>query len=405
MVRAERREIVIVGAGPAGSALAFFLARAGRDALLVDRAEFPRDKTCGDALSPRALDVLGAMGVAAELAPSGAVSRRVRFVAPCGDAAETAIPGTDDEDGRVLALPRRTLDDRLRRRAIEAGASFRGGCRVEAPLVEGGRVVGFAARDAEGPLELRCAAAALAVGAALPLVDRCGLAAKRRALGAAARLYARGDVAEEGTIEFFFDGVPLPGYGWIFPVGPGLANVGAGRGPARRTEAGASARRVFDSFVASASIAPRLADARLDGPPRAFPLRFDFLDSPLARPGLVLVGEAAGLVNPLSGEGIDFALESGRLAAESMAEALAAGASPEETARRHAAALRRRCARWFRGVLWVRDLYLRRAFLDRLIRAARRRPELARLLAQIALGTAPPRAAFAPATILKLVAG
>ena len=405
MVRVERREIVIVGAGPAGSALAFFLARAGRDALLVDRAEFPRDKTCGDALSPRALDVLRTMGLAAELAPLGAVSRRVRFVAPGGAAAETAIPGRDGEDGRVLGLPRRELDERLRRRAVEAGASFRGGCRVEAPLVEGGRVVGFAARDAEGPLELRCAAAALAVGATLPLVDRCGLAAGRRALGAAARLYARGDVAEEGTIEFFFDGAPLPGYGWIFPVGPGLANVGAGRGPARRAEVGVSARRVFDSFVASSSVAPRLAGARLDGPPRAFPLRFDFLDSPLARPGLVLVGEAAGLVNPLSGEGIDFALESGMLAAENLAAALAAGVSPEETARRHAAALRRHCARWFRGLLWVRDLYLRRATLDRLVGAARRRPELARLLAQIALGAAPPRAAFAPTTILKLVAG
>jgi flavin-dependent dehydrogenase len=176
-------------------------------------------------------------------------------------------------------------------------------------------------------------------------------------------------------LQLRFDHVPLPGYGWVFPVGPRLANVGVGFIPGRRRPR--LARTAFDAFVQ-----PLLRGARQSGPLKGYPIRADFLSSPTSAERTLLVGEAAGLVNPLTGEGIDYALESGALAAQHIVR--------ESSVVDYDAALRGRFEKLFRFSTVVRDWYCLPPVLNALIPLANSRPALRQLLTDTVLGEREP---------------
>ncbi len=396
--------VLVVGAGPAGAALSCLLARAGLDVLLVDRAAWPRDKTCGDCLSPRSLAVLRRLDVLTAVLAQGRKIGRASLVAPGGLRITTEIPACGGGLDCVVTLPRLQFDDMLRRCAIAAGAAFRSQFRVRGFVEEKGRVAGVRAETAEGPAEVRAQVVVLATGSNLALAAQAGMIDERPRIGLAARAYFEGIAGLGDEIELLFDGAPLPGYAWVFPTGESSANVGAGcflpRGSRRLP-----IRQVFDQAIASPRLAARLRDARRAGPVRSLPMHFGFASCRLARPGLLLVGEAAGLVNPLSGEGIDLALESAEIAADNLAASIPAGESAEQIARTHRSALRARFSSQLRSVAWVRDFYLRRWSLDRLAAAAQRREELRRLLVHVALGATDPLTAFRPRVLAQVLLG
>jgi flavin-dependent dehydrogenase len=176
-------------------------------------------------------------------------------------------------------------------------------------------------------------------------------------------------------LQMRFDHVPLPGYGWIFPVGQQTANVGVGFIPGRRRPRLAST--AFETFVKSL-----LGGARQCGPLKGYPIRADFLSSPNVAQRTLLVGEAAGLVNPLTGEGIDYALESGLLAAQHILH--------EAPLADYDAALRGRFEKLFRFCTVVRDWYCLPPVLNALVPLANSRPALRQLLADIVLGEREP---------------
>src|SRR3989338_901512 len=313
----ESHDVVIVGAGPAGSASAYFLASRGFDVQLLDKAEFPRDKTCGDALSPRSLHVLRTMGLLEAILAAGHRLDHVLLYAPNGQPVQAHVPNFAGLPDFVVVLPRLKLDERVRRQAAQAGAQFSARVAVTNLVWEQGRITGVRAESPAGPIELRARLTLLATGAATALLERAGLLPRQPAFGRAARTYFENMPATANAVEFHFDAVPLPGYGWVFPTSPTSANVGAGYftragRPALRN----SPRQVFDDFVASPRLRALLAKARQTAPVKGYPLRFDFPTARTALPGLRLVGEACGLVNPLTGEGIDYALESAEVAAE-----------------------------------------------------------------------------------------
>src|SRR5205807_601106 len=225
--------------------------------------------------------------------------------------------------------------------------------------------------------------AVLATGASTGLLKRLGLLARAPAVMVAARAYFDGIRGLTDRIQIRFDGVPLPGYGWIFPVSPSLANVGVGFSPRRPSP---SPRAALDAFVGSRFIRAVLDGARQAGPAKSYPLRVDFPDAPTFGSGLLLVGEAAGLVNPLTGEGIDYALESAQIAAEHAARGLIEGTLSRTRFEEYDRHLRARFGRLFAFCRRVRDASINATLLNRLARISSGRDDLKMLLINIALG-------------------
>jgi len=352
---AGRSRVLVIGAGPAGAAAALALRARGVEVCVVDRARFPRDKACGDALSNRACALLAALGVdpAALVAGQGAVRRGVvRF--PDG----TRLARSYDAPGRIV--PRRRLDAALHDAAAEAGARLFDGTAVAslertptgAFLATGPRLRWEAdtviAADGSGSAAWR------ASGRAYP---------RGRALGFPATQYLEGvrpSADDDAAVHWFETDLPC-GYGWAFPAVDGRTNVGVWVRADAHDPRGAPLRLRLERFLARHP--ERFAGARAVSPVRVWPLPLAPAPWRRAEPGLLLVGDAAALADPLTGEGIWQALRSGQLAAEAVATE-----TGDEAGRRAAAeCYARACVREF-----GREAALRSRAQDALRAAVRR---------------------------------
>lgn len=399
----ETAEVVIVGAGPAGSALAARLADRGHDVLLLDRAVFPRDKTCGDGLTPRAIQPLARLGVLADLQAQGYREvRGARLTAPNGQAWDMCFADYDlGLPPFGLVLPRRALDETLLRRAIVGGARFREAVNVTGPLhrplAAAGRtpIVGVMGKRGGAPFRAQARLTVLATGAAIGLLRTFGVLSAMPPGVNAIRGYFAGVSGLEDRFEFYFERDLAPGYAWVFPVAADRANIGLGVFARGRGSPGFNLPARLAGFMQRH---PRLRNATPVGPARGYPIRIDFPDHPVIGDGFLVVGEAAGLVNPVTGEGIDLALESAEIAAEAIHAALMTGDTTRRGLRPYERALFGRFAGFFRGARLLLRLATSPRALNILIRQAAQRPRLARTIAGINLGVASPWLAFAPWT-------
>jgi flavin-dependent dehydrogenase len=241
----------------------------------------------------------------------------------------------------------------------------------------------------------------VATGASIALPKRLGVLQHPPAMMLAARTYVtrrgpRSDGQSPPRIEIRFAGVPLPGYGWVFPGSASTANAGVGFF-ARRRRRVPTARAACERFLDTLDRSGAFLSGDAGAPIRSYPLRVDFPAAPVWTDRILFAGEAAGLVNPLTGEGIDYALESGPIAADHAAEFLASGdRSPRAFAAAAAAyerALRNRFERLFTVCRVIRDVAAHPALLNRLVRVAGRRDDLTLTLINIVLGNREPLAA------------
>jgi menaquinone-9 beta-reductase len=382
------RDVVVVGAGPAGSATAHFLAARGLDVLLLDRSDFPRDKTCGDGLTPRAVSVLDRMGLLPRLLGVGQRIGGYEVTAPNGRVTGGALPQGRDVPGFALVVRRRVLDQAILDRAVASGAGFEAGVTalgVE-PEPDGVRVVGR--RDGR-PVTFVARLCVVATGAAIGFLRGAGVLRAMPPAMLAARTYLEDvpPLVRRDRLQLHFDGAPLPGYGWVFPVSASAANVGVGYFPGRRSMPTAAA--AFERFVGTERMRRLLGGARPSGALERYPIRVDFLTAPRSAERMLLVGEAAGLVNPLTGEGIDYALESGELAAGHLAALFEAGDFSRRRLEAYDGLLVERFERLFRFCGQVRDWYLRGPILNLLVRLANQREDLRLLLTNVVLGNRP----------------
>lgn len=398
----SRHDVAVVGAGPGGAAAAYFLAARGLDVLLLDRASFPRDKTCGDGLTPRALRVLDDMGVLADAAALGRPVGGYEVVAPNGCATRATMPRAPGVPDFALVVRRRRLDALLVERAVAGGATFQP--RVAVAGIErepgGVRLVG----DSGGRAAVAHArVAVVATGASAALLTATGLLPRFPRTMLAARAYLEGAPRLVGQLQLRFDAAPLPGYGWVFPVSDTTANVGVGYLPTRRSPP--TTRAALERFLQHRPLRTILDGARMAAAPRSYPIRVDFLTAPTVGDGLLLVGEAAGLVNPLTGEGIDYALESGRLAAEHIAAMVVDGDLSAARLAAYDRLLRAHYAPLFRFCAQVSHWCLRAPLLNVLVALANRRADLRLLLANVVLGNRPMAGRGQLGSWLKLASG
>ena len=310
-------DVLVVGAGPAGSAAAAWCARGGLDVLLADAESFPRDKPCGDGLTPRAIAAMDELGLSGLL--GGWASNRGLRAAGFGQELYLPWPG-GTLPARGAAASRMVLDAAIREVAIASGARPLDGCRAVEVDLDGGRVRAVEFAGPQGRVRVHCRRLVVADGARSQLGRRLGRQWHRgTAYGVAARAYIASGRAEDAWISSHLElrggaGELLSGYGWIFPLGSGQVNIGVGTLATARRPADVNLRELLGLYTDG-----QRETWELEGPLQAEAsalLPMGGAVSGAAGHNWLLVGDAAGCVNPLNGEGIDYGLETGRLAAQ-----------------------------------------------------------------------------------------
>ncbi|WP_226361328.1 geranylgeranyl reductase family protein [Pseudonocardia sp. ICBG1142] len=313
----DSTDVLVVGAGPAGSAAAAWAARHGLDVVLADSATFPRDKACGDGLTPRAIAELGHLGLGAWVDSHG-TNRGLRAHG-FGQVLELPWPG-GSLPAHGSAIPRTELDAGIRRVALEAGATPMEDAKAVDVAFSGGRVDSVVFEDGRS---VRCRRLVVADGARSTLGRVLGREWHQdTAYGVAARGYVTSGRHDDPWISSHLElrgeaDEVLAGYGWLFPLNDGRVNIGVGTLATDRRPANIKLRGLIDHYANA-----RRAEWEL-GPKvelvRSALLPMGGAVSGVAGPNWALVGDAAGCVNPLNGEGIDYGLETGRLVAELLA--------------------------------------------------------------------------------------
>ncbi len=322
----------MVGGGPAGAATAYWLAEAGHDVLCVERKTFPRDKTCGDGLTPRAVRQLADMGLEDRLAADHHRFDGLRAVAH-GVTLELPWPAHPRFPPYGYVVRRRHLDEMVAEHAVKAGATLWQGTEAVAPVVERGLVAGAVVRRPGSATtdEVRAPYVVVADGANSRFGRALGTVRDRSyPQGMAIRGYWHSDRHDDPWIESSLDvrdraGRSLPGYGWVFPLGDGTINVGIGLLSTFADWKKVNTSHLMDEFAATAPSSWGIAPDTQVGRPTGGRLPMAGSVGPKAGPTFLVVGDAAGSVNPFNGEGIDYAYETGRLAADVLHEALATG--------------------------------------------------------------------------------
>ncbi|MGO1400854.1 MAG: geranylgeranyl reductase family protein [Flaviflexus sp.] len=327
-------DVIVVGAGPGGSATAHYLAQTGLRVLLLEKGTFPRDKICGDGLTPRAVAEIIRMGINTD----GWIRNYSLVAHGGGHRIEVPWPELNSMPSYGMARARGDLDHDLAKKAVESGADLREGMTVTGPITHerSGRIIGVEARpkgaDRKAPPQRFLAPI---------VVDAGGVSARlatsmgrekifNRPMGVATRTYFKSPRADEPIMEShleLWDGEPgksnlMPGYGWVFPLGDGLVNVGLGSLSSTAKPTGIDYRKLFDTWMQNVPEEWGFTKENQVGQVRGAALPMAFNRKPHYESGLLLVGDAGGMVSPFNGEGIAYAMQSGRLAADFITQAL-----------------------------------------------------------------------------------
>ena len=325
-------DVIVVGAGPGGSSTAYHLARHGVRVLLLEKSTFPREKVCGDGLTPRGTKQLLRMGIDISPEAGWLHNKGLRCIGG-GMRLELPWPELASTPNYGLVRTRMDFDDILSKQAVKAGAELRTGVSVTGPVLDeqSDRVVGVNAETENGPESFRAPLVVSADGVSGRFPLALGLAKREdRPMGVAVRRYYRSAVkADDDYLESWLElrskeggDRLLPGYGWIFGLGDGRVNVGLGVLNSSTAYGKTNYRRMLTDWLTSTPPDWQLDEEHADGSILGAALPMGFNRVPHYTRGVLLVGDSGGMVNPFNGEGIPYAMESGELAAEVAAQAL-----------------------------------------------------------------------------------
>jgi menaquinone-9 beta-reductase len=358
-------DVIVVGAGPGGSAAAFHLARHGLNVELLEKSEFPREKVCGDGLTPRSVTQLIKMGVDTDA--DGWMKNKGLRVIGGGIRMELAWPELSSHPNYGLTRTRMDFDEILAKAAVAAGATLRTSTNVSGPITDAaGHVIGVTAvvgPDKE-PIEYRAPLIIAADGVSARFALSMGIAKREdRPIGVAVRRYYNSPVkTNDDFLESWLElrsresaDVLLPGYGWIFGMGDGRVNVGLGVLNSSSAFGKTNYRTMLTDWLSTTPPEWGMNDeANADGPTMGAALPMGFNRVPHYSRGVLLVGDSGGMVNPFNGEGIAYAMESGEIAAEVAVLALARPAGParERALMQYPAVLKQRFGGYYRLGGW-----------------------------------------------------
>ena len=324
-------DAVVVGAGPGGATAGAWLAEAGRDVVVLEKESFPREKVCGDGLTPRAVKELYDLGLIDEAegrAPGWRRSNGLR-VHGGGVVLELPWPELHDWPAHSLTCTRMDFDALLARQAVKRGAELWERTEVTGPTQrEDGRVTGVRWRREDGEEgEVRAPVVIASDGASSRLATSMGVTRRRdRPLGVAVRTYYDSPMWDDEWLSSFLElregDELLPGYGWIFPMADGTVNVGCGLLNTSTHFQGINYRHLMARWAAAIPDRWGLTPEHQTGSVLSAALPMGFSRAPHHVNGMLLVGDAGGMVNPMNGEGISYAMESAKLAAEVIDRAL-----------------------------------------------------------------------------------
>ena len=297
----------------------------------------------------------------------------------------------------ILIHPRLSLDDLLLRHATQAGAVFIPGAKVN-----------IVTRDADGAVTIRldgrepltCGLAIIATGANTKLLREVGLLHEAPPVNLAARGYFENVEGLDDSLILFFDGVEMPGYGWVFPTSKTSANIGCGVFFDSQIPQPTQLRKLIETHPYLKHI---LTNARQSGPIKGHPLRTDFSPQRCGNDFILAIGEAAGLVNPVTGEGIDYALESARIAAEAILQNWNGEQPSARISREYRNGLHKRFSYQLRLTHLAQRLFFRQDRLQSVLRRARNGRHLQRVIMDICFAAADPRLVFSPQTFWEML--
>ena len=333
-------DVLVIGGGPSGAACAYWLASAGHDVVLVERKRYPREKTCGDGLTPRSVKQLEDMGLGEELSVAGHRFSGLRSHG-FGRTLELEWPDHPDFPSYGYVITRKDLDALVAERAAKAGATVWDGTEALKPVLVGGLLQGAQVKqkppeDAGGftksrSVEVRARYTVIADGANSRFGRALGTNRNRSyPLGMAIRGYWYSPRHDEPWIDSWLDirdgdGNVLPGYGWIFPVGDGRINVGIGLLSTFNQWKAVNTTHLLQSFCEYAPSSWGITPESACGTPTGGRLPMGMSVGPHTGPTWLVTGDAGGTINPFNGEGIAYAYESGRYAADALHLALTSG--------------------------------------------------------------------------------
>jgi len=321
--------VLVVGGGPAGSAAAYWLARDGHQVTLVEKKEYPRDKTCGDALTPRAILQLQDMGFHFDVTGFHKISGLRSYA---GDDLMIEMPWPHHSRfpnwGGVIR--RRELDEQVARLAQEEGVQILEKTTAT-PVIEEGLLTSIALANGEGKEIVKPDVSIIADGSMNRFGRELGTARRKDyPMGMAARGYYSSPKSDDPYLESQLDlrdssGATMPGYGWVFPLGDGTVNVGVGLLSTFKRWKHVNTTHMMNDYVASAPDYWQLSEEARLTKPLGGKLTMSFSKGPLVGANWITIGDAAGAINPWNGEGISYAYETGRLAAEYVGKAVGSG--------------------------------------------------------------------------------
>ena len=374
MRQADDADVIVVGAGPAGATAAHYCAQAGLSVIVLEKARFPRDKICGDGLTPRAVSELVTMGVSAREQDGWIRNKGLRVIGG-GHRLELPWPELASYPSYGMARARTSFDQTLAEHARATGAKILEGMNVTGPVLDErtGRVVGVTARpvDEQGrragdEQTFRAPVVVAADGVSARLATALGIEKRNdRPMGVAVRTYFESPRHDDPSMEShleLWEGKPhasalLPGYGWVFALGDGTVNVGLGSVSSSAAATKIDYKQLFATWMRNAPQEWGFSADTQRGRVRGAALPMAFNRKPIYDRGLMLVGDAGGMVSPFNGEGIAYAMQAARVAAETIAQSRArtTDASREAALRRYPQIMREDLGGYYRlGTYFVK---------------------------------------------------
>lgn len=407
-VAADEFDAIVVGAGPAGCSCASFLSGSGHKVLLLDKASFPRDKTCGDGISGKSVAMLAELGLTerVEAQPHTRITG-VTFSSPGGACVD--IP-TSKGDGSIeygYGMRRELMDDVLFQDARKRAAKTVQGFTVTDLLKDGDDVVGVKGTAGAASREFHAKVVVGADGANGIVASKLGVgAAGPEHTCSAIRCYYAGVGGMTGSIELHFFDEVIPGYFWIFPAGEGMANVGVGMVTEDLKRLRVSLKdAMFDAIANNPMIKDRFAGAEMvPGTLKGWSLPFGSKRCKSYGNGWLLVGDAASLVDPFSGEGIGNALYSGKLAADAISDALSDGGPGGLDLSGYERSLKKNLDPELQNSYAMQRLGRNKFLLDLVIRKAARNRDVRDMIAGTITGSLSRKIYESPLTYLRMLA-